>query len=233
MKKGRMKAIASMLVLAITFGYFGYLQTAIASEVENQNSKTNQANVEFDAYLMKNGEKTYSDTKTIGSENYLYAALTVKNAGYLKDAKFEVENANFEFDTSFSSKEVSKVENNKISYNLIKNGSAVTIAVPFQGTFAQKIDLTQFNKQNVVKFTGTYVDGNGNEKQVKKEITIGLAWTAEKHAELSAQILKFIQFNSESKKSIILQTYLQSHLQNNTLPIKESNIEVTLPTIEN
>ena len=233
MKKGRMKAIASMLVLAITFGYFGYLQTAIASEVENQNSKTNQANVEFDAYLMKNGEKTYSDTKTIGSENYLYAALTVKNAGYLKDAKFEVENANFEFDTSFSSKEVSKVENNKISYNLIKNGSAVTIAVPFQGTFAQKIDLTQFNKQNVVKFTGTYVDGNGNEKQVKKEITIGLAWTAEKHAELSAQILKFIQFNSESKKSIVLQTYLQSHLQNNTLPIKESNIEVTLPTIEN
>ena len=157
MKKGRMKAIASMLVLAITFGYFGYLQTAIASEVENQNSKTNQANVEFDAYLMKNGEKTYSDTKTIGSENFLYAALTVKNAGYLKDAKFEVENANFEFDTSFSSKEVSKVENNKISYKLVTADDAEEISkYGFESGYQEVVGVASDGRTSYISGTDLY-----------------------------------------------------------------------------
>ena len=233
MEKGKMKIVASLLVFALTFSYFSIIQNAIASSLEDQTSKTNQANVEFDTYFMENGQKVHSSIKTIGEENYIYATIAVKNAGYLKNAKLELDNPNFKIADNFSAKEVSKVESNAISFNQIKNGNTATVSIPVQMIVSENIDLTQFNKENTIKFTATYVDGNGNEKQVRKDITIQLAWTAEKLAELNVQILKFVQFSANNKQNVMLQTILQSYLKDNNLPVKENKIEITVPTIDN
>ena len=233
MKKGKMKIVASLLVFALTFSYFSIIQNAIASSLEDQTSKTNQANVEFDTYFMENGQKVHSSIKTIGEENYIYATIAVKNAGYLKNAKLELDNPNFKIADNFSAKEVSKVESNAISFNQIKNGNTAIVSIPVQMIVSENIDLTQFNKENTIKFTATYVDGNGNEKQVRKDITIQLAWTAEKLAELNVQILKFVQFSANNKQNVMLQTILQSYLKDNNLPVKENKIEITVPTIDN
>ena len=233
MEKGKMKIVASLLVFALTFSYFSIIQNAIASSLEDQTSKTNQANVEFDTYFMENGKKVHSSIKTIGEENYIYATIAVKNAGYLKNAKLELDNPNFKIADNFSAKEVSKVESNAISFNQIKNGNTATVSIPVQMIVSENIDLTQFNKENTIKFTATYVDGNGNEKQVRKDITIQLAWTAEKLAELNVQILKFVQFSANNKQNVMLQTILQSYLKDNNLPVKENKIEITVPTIDN
>ena len=233
MEKGKMKIVASLLVFALTFSYFSIIQNAIASSLEDQTSKTNQANVEFDTYFMENGQKVHSSIKTIGEENYIYATIAVKNAGYLKNAKLELDNPNFKIADNFSAKEVSKVESNAISFNKIKNGNTATVSIPVQMIVSENIDLTQFNKENTIKFTATYVDGNGNEKQVRKDITIQLAWTAEKLAELNVQILKFVQFSANNKQNVMLQTILQSYLKDNNLPVKENKIEITVPTIDN
>ena len=233
MKKGKMKIVASLLVFALTFSYFSIIQNAIASSLEDQTSKTNQANVEFDTYFMENGQKVHSSIKTIGEENYIYATIAVKNAGYLKNAKLELDNPNFKIADNFTAKEVSKVESNAISFNQIKNGNTATISIPVQMIVSESIDLTQFNKENTIKFTATYVDGNGNEKQVRKDITIQLAWTAEKLAELDVQILKFVQFSANNKQNVMLQTILQSYLKDNNLPVKENKIEIIVPTLDN
>ena len=233
MEKGKMKIVASLLVFALTFSYFSIIQNAIASSLEDQTSKTNQANVEFDTYFMENGQKVHSSIKTIGEENYIYASIAVKNAGYLKNAKLELDNPNFKIADNFSAKEVSKVESNAISFNQIKNGNTATVSIPVQMIVSENVDLTQFNKENTIKFTATYVDGNGNEKQVRKDITIQLAWTAEKLAELNVQILKFVQFSANNKQNVMLQTILQSYLKDNNLPVKENKIEITVPTIDN
>ncbi len=233
MEKGKIKIVASLLVFVLTFSYFSIIQNAIASSLEDQTSKTNQANVEFDTYFMENGERVHSSIKTIGEENYIYATIAVKNAGYIKNAKLELDNPNFKIADNFTAKEVSKVENNTISFNQIKNGNTVTVSIPVQMIVSENIDLTQFNKENAIKFTATYVDGNGSEKQVKKDITLQLAWTAEKVAELNVQILKFVQFSANNKKNVMLQTILQSYLKDNTLPVKENKIEITVPTIDN
>ena len=233
MKRGKMKIVASLLVFALTFSYFSIIQNAIASSIENQTSKTNQANVEFDTYFMENGQKVHSSIKTIGEENYIYATVAVKNVGYLKNAKIELDNPNFKITDNFTAKEVSKVENNAISFNQIKSGNTATISIPVQMIVSENIDLTQFNKENTIKFTATYVDGNGNEKQVRKDITIQLSWTAEKLAELNVQILKFVQFSANNKQNVMLQTILQSYLKDNNLPVKENRIEIIVPTIDN
>ena len=92
----RTKFVASILVFILMMTNVSMLGEAFASNLENQTLQpTNNKNVEFDAYFMSENKKEHTATKTIGEENYLYTAIQVKAAGYLKNAVVTVENANF------------------------------------------------------------------------------------------------------------------------------------------
>ena len=97
--------------------------------------------------------------------------------------------------------------------------------------YKEKVALEQFGKESKIKLTATYVDKNGKENQVEKDITIALAWTAEKQAELNMQVTKFIPYEINENKGLLLQTLVQSYLKDNTLPVKENKIEISVPTI--
>ena len=229
-KKGT-KIVASMLAFMMMFTYFSVIGEVVASSLEAQTTTTNNANVEFDAYLIKDEEQTHSTIQTIGEENYLYTKIQVKEVGYLKNASILVEDANFKILDTIESENVSKVEDNKISLNQIKNGNSIEIAIPIQNLQSDTINVEEFNKQNTIKLTGTYVDGNGKEKAIEKDITIQLAWTASKEANLDMQISKFVPYEVESQKNVLLQTIVKSYLKDNTLPVTENKIEIDVPTI--
>ena len=231
MQKKKMKIIASMLILVLTLAHLNVIGQVLAISLEDQLTTTNNANVEFDSYFKNEIGKEHSATKNISDENYLYTAVNVKNAGYLKDAVVTLENANFEISESLNNKQISKVEANKLYFNKINNGNTVEIAIPIQMPYKEKVALEQFGKESKIKLTATYVDKNGKENQVEKDITIALAWTAEKQAELNMQVTKFIPYEINENKGLLLQTLVQSYLKDNTLPVKENKIEISVPTI--
>ena len=80
---------------------------------------------------------------------------------------------------------------------------------------SEKISLSQIYKENKIKFTGTYVDGDGNEKQAKKDVTVNLAWTAEKYPELNIGVSKFIPYEINGEKYLVLQMNVESYLKDN------------------
>lgn len=231
MYQKRTKIIATMLIFMLTITHLNVIGQVLATSLESQSTQTNNENVEFDSYFTNETGKEHSATKIIGDENYLYTAINVKNAGYLKNAVITIDDANFEISEGLNNKQISKVENNKIYFNQIKNGNTIEIAIPIKIPYQEKIELEQFSKENKVKLTATYVDGNGKEKQIEKEIMVSLAWTEEKQAELNMQVAKFIPYDINGNKGLVLQTLLQSYLKNNTLPVKENKIEISVPTI--
>lgn len=231
MYKKRTKIIASILIFILTITHLNVIGQVFATSIENQSTKTNNENVEFDSYFKNGDKKEYSAIKNIGEENYLNISIKVKNAGYLKNTMVTTENANFEIAENLNNKQITKLEKNKIYFNQIKNGNTVEIALPIQMIHEDKISIEQFYKQNKIKLTATYVDGNGKEKQIEKDITVALAWTKEKTAELNVQIAKFIPYNINENKGIVLQTLVQSYLKDNVLPVKENKIEIDVPTI--
>lgn len=231
MYQKRTKIIATMLIFMLTITHLNVIGQVLATSLESQSTQTNNENVEFDSYFTNETGKEHSATKIIGDENYLYTAINVKNAGYLKNAVITIDDANFEISEGLNNKQISKVENNKIYFNQIKNGNTIEIAIPIKMPYQEKIALEQFSKENKVKLTATYVDGNGKEKQIEKEIMVSLAWTEEKQAELNMQVAKFIPYDINGNKGLVLQTLLQSYLKNNTLPVKENKIEISVPTI--
>lgn len=228
-KKGA-KIIASMLVFVMMFTYMSIISQVVATTVS---TLTNNENVEFDAYLKEDETKTYAAIKTIGEENYLYAKVTVKNAGYLKNANITFENPNFEIPQDYTSKEIAKVENNKIILNQIKNGETVELAIPVNFKETEYVSAKDLNNENKVSLSATYIDSKGKEKEIAKDITVTLAWTKEKEAQLDMQISKFIPYELNNKKGVMLQTILTSNLKDNTLPVKNEKIEIFVPTIEN
>lgn len=232
MNKKQTKIIASILVFIMMWTYLSIIGEVLAVSLETQSTKTNHTNVEFDSYFKKEDKKTHSTTQTIGEENYLYASVNVKEAGYLKDAYITVENANFTMNEMAQTEKAYQVEENKIALNRITNGTTEEIAIPIQMLEDSKIAVEEWQKENTVKLTGTYVDGNGKEKSIEKEIKLALAWTAEKEAELNMQIAKFIPYNVNEQKGVILQTIVKSYLKDNTVPVKENRIEISVPTID-
>ena len=115
MFKQKTKWLASILVFIIMFSYISIIGEVIASS----QTATNQANVEFDTYLKEGETKTNAAIKKIGEENYLYTTIKVNNKGYLKDIVVDLNNPNFKISDTFTAKEVSKIENNKIYFNQI------------------------------------------------------------------------------------------------------------------
>ena len=233
MNQRKAKIIASMLVFVMMFTYLSIVKEVVAVSLDEQTTRTNNSNIEFDAYLIEDDSKTYAAVKGIGEENVLYTKVAVKESGYLKNASISIENPNFKIAGEIDSEIVSKVEDNKIILNQIKSGNTQEIAIPIQMQVTDTVSKTEFNKENKISFTGTYVDGNGKEKAIKKDITVQLAWTNEKQAELEASITKFIPYSINNQNGLMLQMSVKSYLKDNTLPVKENNIEISIPTIEN
>ena len=161
-KKGT-KIIAGTLAFMLTMTNFSVLGQVFANSLESQTKQTNQANVEFDAYFVKEEQNTHSAVVTIGEENYLNTTINVKEAGYLKDATIEAVDANFKIAETLDSKAVSKVEESKVYLNQIKNGNTVEIAIPIQINQSSNVNVNTFSKESKVKFTAAYVDGKGKE----------------------------------------------------------------------
>ena len=92
--------------------------------------------------------------------------------------------------------------------------------------------MRNFALLNNVKFSGKYINKNGNEENIYKEIKIKKEWTQNAEAELSQKIMKYIPYNIEEKMGILVQEQVTSNLKDNALPIKQTQINVQVPEIQ-
>lgn len=244
MYKKSKKIIATMLVLIIALANFSnvgiYASEVFAEKkstsLEKQNSKTNNSNVEFDAYFVSDEEKTYEATKNIGEDNKIIVDVTVKNAGYLKNTMIKFSNSNFKLTNEVNSEYISSIdtENNEVVLKQIDSKENVKIELPIQFKDGETVNAVDFSLTSLVEMTGTYVDAKGKSNNVEKQISLKLNWTAANvEAVLQSDVTKFVPYDINGQKGLILQTIVKSGVKDNTLPIKETKIEVEVPSINN
>lgn len=237
MYKKSKKIIALILVFILmmanvsTIGVHMGEVLAADSTLEKQNSNTNVSNVEFDAYFLDGENKTYEATKNIGEDNKIIVELTVKNAGYLKNAMVQFSDSNFVISDNVESEYVSNVQANSIEFKQINSGEKVKLEIPIELIKEDSIKASQFSLINSINMTGTYVDNNGTQHKVEKEIMLGLNWTSNAELTLESEVTKFVPYDINDEKGLILQTTIKSGIKDNVLPIKNTNIQVNVPSI--
>lgn len=242
MYKIKEKIIAAMLVAMImlanvaTVGIYGGVY-AVQEDLEKQSMQTNQANVEFDTYFLNGDQKTHEKVANLKQENSIYIRLAVKEAGYLKEAKVTFQNGQ-EGEANFiakapaqENKSIQQVQNDQVIFNQIAKGNEVIVSLPIEMIQEEKISAEKWNAQNKAILTATYIDGEGNEKAVKKEILFNLGWTAEKEINLVQNISKYVPYHINGESGVILQETVQVNLKDNVLPAKQTKIEMKVPTL--
>lgn len=246
MKKILTKLIATITIMSIVFSNLSiigiYGSKVFASELDSQNTNTNINDVNFDAYFKQNDKNTHDVRIELGANNKLYYRITVGSSGYLKNAKITLkgeekeENANLEIGEIAENNVIQNIDKQKreITFNQINANTEKEIEVPISFINSENINVKDLSKQNIAKLEGIFVDINGKEHKVEKEIKIKLNWYAENvEANIEQNISKYIPFNINNEKGIIIQTVLKSGIKDNKLPIKETNITVKVPSINN
>lgn len=240
MQQKLIKVIAMLLTTTILYANSATVVSYAADNflsakaLENQGTSTTNENVEFDVYY--DGGKHTVSADVNAEDTKLNIALKVKKAGYLKDAVVDFSDTNFKIAKTEESDNIQAVdaENKKISFNQINNGENVTETINIALDKKDEISEDMFDRDNTIKFTGTYVNAKGEEVAVKKDIVVHTSWTASTaKAKLDYEITKYIPYSANNVSKLITQGKITSYVENSVLPIKNTNIEVNAPKINN
>jgi len=234
-----MKLIAVIMVLILSLGNFLVLVSYAAEisfesdvDISSQDSKTNNKNVQFDSYFKQDYNKIYSSVLDIEDSNKVYINLNLSNNGYLKTGTINFEEESFKIKRQEELSETIQnidYENNEITLNQINSGTEIELEIPIEITKSEVYNIQNLNKNNKVIFTGIYVTSKGKEIEIEKEIFLELKWDANVEPMLEQSISKYI--NNVENESIV-EFDLKSYIVNNVMPLKETNIDVEVPEIE-
>lgn len=153
-------------------------------------------NVTFSAYFMKdvwdngNVQKVLSSLSEIGKSDTLYMQVNVYDEGYLKDGKIQINGKNFYLATNlYKDNEIKDnyigTNTKEIEFNNLPNGTSKDIEAEIRsGDYSSTStardaigdDNNMVNDENTIVFTGTYVDGEGNEIEIKKVYELNVGW---------------------------------------------------------
>ena len=228
------KILAVMVIITLMTADFLALGVSLVSYAADLNKETNNNNIEFSTYF-KNaaGEKVDNIVESTDKEDLkLYAEITVKTEGYFNGA-IELLEGNFTFKNTVLSKEISKIEGNKITLNQINAGNTVEIEVGILPISSEEIQPDQLTMNSKIKLTGKYMETSYKGKDIEAEKTVNLKLNAQENTEieLNSEVIanKVYKINEENKR--IVQILVKSRITNNNYPVKETTIKAAIPEV--
>ncbi len=243
------KILATMLIITLTFanilllGDYASDTYASSENLEKQDMQTNNSNVEFDVYyLNSDGTKTHEIKQDISSTSITMYAYVKVQKGYLKDAKIKIygenesQKANIEILNSDEPLELIEnidKENSLVELKQVDKNTEIVLQIPVKANQDNLYDLQNISKLNTAKLMATYVNDDGKEKKIQSEIKQRVEWEGTVNVNVSQEVTKYIPYNVEGKTGIIIETLIKTGLENNALPVQETNIEVKVPTFAN
>ena len=238
MKKQILKiSVVLLLIVTLTMTNFITLGLGIASIAASPvDVSTNNKNVQFGVYFKNaNGGKTDNIEQPLNATDVkLYMQLEVLQEGYF-NGEIHLNKANFEI-VDCANNYINKIESNTITLNQINAGQVVELELAIKPIKDDKLDLTVLNMKSTFTLEGTYVYGEQKQSTVKtdKEVVLKLINNNNSKDKLVNNIEvvtnKVLNINNEEKR--VLQLSINAGLKDNSYPIKNINLEVSVPTID-
>jgi uncharacterized repeat protein (TIGR01451 family) len=236
------KLLAIILIFTLTSANFAFVTksfaTSFAETLFGEKSDTGHKNVGFEAYFGTEDEKETSVISDVNNEELSMSMnIDVQNSGYLKDAKIEIaeteegKGLNFELqDLEELPDYVQGFEDNVVYMQQINSSSEVSFELPITYKNEAYVNEDKFSNSALVKFSGIYVDDKGKETEVSRDIELTVSWKDDRNVKVETEATKYIDFG----RGTILQTLVKvdTQTEENTLPIKESEITVEVPSLK-
>lgn len=229
------KMIALLLIVVLTMFDFILLGTEIVSYAADAiETATNNKNVTFDVYFKdESGAILTEKEEKINNDNiHLFVHVSVKNDGYF-NGTISLDKGNFNLKNEILSSSINKIEENTITLNQINSGEIVEFEVGITPVKDDIINSELLSMESTISINGIY--RNIKEKDInisaKRDVRLILTnpYDENEGIELETNIItnKVYNINGESKR--VVQVLVESGLKNNEYPIKENNIEMSVP----
>lgn len=240
------KILAMVLIFTLTFAKFAYvteaMATSIFSSIFEDAQGTGHENVEFDAFFDVDGQvqsEIVSDVNN--SELAIKVQVDVFESGYLKHAKVELVEAEEGKGLNFKVRDFEELpvnlqnaNENVFEFKQINDYEEISeLVIPIDYKNEEYVNENKLRSENIVRFTGTYVDDNGDEIEVSKDVTLTVAWKDSREFKSSSSVEKYIDFKNGDSTGVILQTLVKvnGESEGNTLPIKSTEVNVEVPKV--
>lgn len=238
------KVLTTYLALTIVSSNFSLLGAGISKVLANDKKQaadtvTQSENVEFDAYFKVENENVREALFAMSEEAKVYTRVSVKNAGYLKDAKIRFlgenkENANFVLQQIQDEKEVTEgfsKENNEIALKQLEANTDGVVESSIQFHLGQELNLAMLDKTNQAVLTGTYIDNQGKEVKIEKAINLKLKWDLSSDIELQSEITKYVPYRMGEEQGVLLENTVRV-IAKAKMPVKSTKVEISVPDIQ-
>lgn len=238
MKNKLFKNILAILMITIListdFFVLGSNIISYATE-ELDNSATNNKNIKFFTYFKnEKGEKVEKLQTSINAKDLkLYAEIAVENEGYLSNAVLELQNSNFKIKDNILSNVIASIDGNKIKLKQINAGNTEIIELDIEPIIGDTLTSDMLIKSSDLKLTGTYMETSykGLKIDATKQVSLNLQEAQDTTAELTTEIITNKIFSIKGENKRVVQALVKSRLADNEYPIKETIINVDVPTL--
>ena len=193
------------------------------------------SNIEFDVYFKsENGEQVYSLEESINkSDLKMFIKIRVKDKGYF-NGKIVLKDSNFDFKDTILSEFINNIEGNTINLNQINANKDVELEVDITPKCGENIDLSLLNMESKISLNGTYKNENGEDVNVDLEKAVKLTLIPpfskeEKWVNVESKLITNKVYEKDGQQKRVIQVLIKSNILNNGYPIKETNIELSVP----
>ena len=136
----------------------------------------------------------------------LYAEITVKNEGYLSNAKLELQNSNFNIKNTILSDTIASIDGNTVNLKQINAGSTEVIELDIEPIIKDSLSADELMQASDLKLSGTYMETSYKGLKIDATRSVNLDLQADKtaEAELTTDIItnKVFSINNENKRVV-------------------------------
>ncbi len=219
MQKILNKLIATILTVIFVGTNFIPSIAYAAGEIE-QNAKTSQENVEFDANI----NDSYDATINVNEEGKLKLNLKVLGTGYVKDATVTLNDNNYQL---IEQKEIEIENGNAIKLNEVNAGEELNLTIPIKVNKQETVLANEMKRESSVTLNATYINEKGKEKEISKTLKLNLTWTNEIRAKVEQTLVRNIRYDGKT----MLSFKINDGIVDNTIPYSTKKINVQVPNL--
>lgn len=224
------KIVAVLIIMMMTLADFSLIGVNVVSYALDMVA-TNSNNVEFSAYFInEQKEKVTEIDSSINAENLkMYVEISVKNEGYF-NGEITLGDSSFNFSENISNEYVKEVKGNTVTLNQINAGTTASIELKIDFANSNEIKTSSLSQVSEINLTGTYVNSKKNV-DIKGKTSVKVNWKSPEdvEAKLNTKILTNSIYKVNDVNKRIVQVLVNSKLNNNSYPVKETNIELNVP----
>ena len=236
MQKKIIKLIASFIVIILLNNISGpLLSYAVNNVVEQQETEVKEKTkeneyVDFDVYYE---DGTHSKVMAVEEENEnIIIKLELKNIGYMEDGFIDFSKANILVKDNFSQKVIKEIKDNIVYLNRINGGEDIELKLAIHPNSKENVEKDFFDNDNEITFAGTFVNEKEKETKISETVVVHTEWNVkEAIVNLSQNVTKYVPFQIGENAGILLQTSIQTQVENSIAPVKDSHLEIAIPKI--